>query len=1037
MCDDVIVLHQIKKDWYNQGNDFVNIHIYVKEVDEVEILFEVKNVTISFFTRNVKFLKDHNCGKKKPKRFSYTFNTRYEINVEESNYKVKQSFIELIIKKVVYKQWESLEPQQNVNSKKNKDDIPSDKRTPPKKGHQQLLGGKSTPLSKKGYDDGKQDTVVHAETNNLPSTSNTSSNVDKRNIQKNVSVSQPEHYAGLTGLENYANNCYMNVVIQLLANIQELRDYLKSDLYVKDINTNNPLCSGGKVVKAFAELVKVLWSHRKHAFKPSDLKNIMGKRCSLFLGWHQHDAQEFFASLLDNLHEDLNQHQHHLTEKPSEREKPRQENSTEGSDNERPETAWNSHIKRNNSFIVKLFHGQLMSKVTCNACRKVSYSYDPCAQISLPIPSAKQTVQVLFFTRDVASPPLLLKLQISTANAKMWHLVNMLQTLTKVPAHLMGLFNGQSDVCNNFHTSSLSGLLKHKFIIAGEISAKDENDTISMPVFQNLLHTRTISQCDFCMRSQDDLQGKLKRCTRCMAVAYCSRDCQTRHWSLNHSKMCCKDLKMQVGLPFFVTFRKDITYDKLEEILRERAVISTEAMDNNVGETEGGEAVDTSSAKELENKSKCCSHPPNLKYIIKTTTKMNYNDETSVEVIPKNFSIDVITKSPCLIIEWQNSPDEDKNQCEIRTRKIPAHEEFQGDCFGVTSSNDQISLYDCLNLFMEPERLDETESWKCPKCVSLQSAKKEMAISSPPWLLLLHLKRFTYGDSGQKIHKAITYPINGLDLTSYVSKETRNKIEHPLIYDLCGVITHRGNMRMGHYTCMVRLMNHLDQEEVGWRNFDDDCVTKIKNEKVVSPDAYVLMYRVRGAQNAVKLDRFTTLSNASMASTQDNSSSSKRKNGDSSTSKGDRKSASENTLGVNLKRSSSVDNSNEVGNRKTSDSDLFVSPSTMRRCTSALAADNSTRKNDYLAQQASMASLSMPNVATATVNTINNIETKEFNKDGSEVFGSDESLGECFESLTLNDNMKEETVDVLYTREEESIDLESIDISLLNENDLD
>jgi Ubiquitin C-terminal hydrolase len=43
-------------------------------------------------------------------------------------------------------------------------------------------------------------------------------------------------------------------------------------LFVKDINANNPLCSGGKVVKAFADLVKVLWSHRRHAFKPSDLK---------------------------------------------------------------------------------------------------------------------------------------------------------------------------------------------------------------------------------------------------------------------------------------------------------------------------------------------------------------------------------------------------------------------------------------------------------------------------------------------------------------------------------------------------------------------------------------------------------------------------------------------------------------------------------------------------------------------------------------------------------------------------------------------
>ena len=56
---------------------------------------------------------------------------------------------------------------------------------------------------------------------------------------------------------------------------------------------------------------------------------------------------------------------------------------------------------------------------------------------------------------------------------------------------------------------------------------------------------------------------------------------------------------------------------------------------------------------------------------------------------------------------------------------------------------------------------------------------------------------------------------SGLDLTPYVAKETRNKIDHSLVYDLCGVITHRGNMRMGHYTCMVRLINQLDQEEVG------------------------------------------------------------------------------------------------------------------------------------------------------------------------------------------------------------------------------
>lgn len=47
---------------------------------------------------------------------------------------------------------------------------------------------------------------------------------------------------------------------------------ITGDSYIKDINTNNPLCSGGKVVKAFADVIKALWSQRRYAFKPLELK---------------------------------------------------------------------------------------------------------------------------------------------------------------------------------------------------------------------------------------------------------------------------------------------------------------------------------------------------------------------------------------------------------------------------------------------------------------------------------------------------------------------------------------------------------------------------------------------------------------------------------------------------------------------------------------------------------------------------------------------------------------------------------------------
>ena len=79
-----------------------------------------------------------------------------------------------------------------------------------------LLGGKSTPVSKKSNDTEvkiEKEAVSEPQASAAPRDSNSLKNVNKAII------------TGLTGLENYANNCYMNVVIQVLANIPEIRDY--------------------------------------------------------------------------------------------------------------------------------------------------------------------------------------------------------------------------------------------------------------------------------------------------------------------------------------------------------------------------------------------------------------------------------------------------------------------------------------------------------------------------------------------------------------------------------------------------------------------------------------------------------------------------------------------------------------------------------------------------------------------------------------------------------------------------------------------
>ena len=196
------------------------------------------------------------------------------------------------------------------------------------------------------------------------------------------------------------------------------------------------------------------------------------------------------------------------------------------------------------------------------------------------------------------------------------------------------------------------------------------------------------------------------------------------------------------------------------------------------------------------------------------------------------------------------------------------------------------------------------------------------------------------------------------------------------------------------------------------------------------------MYRVRGAQNAVKLDRFTSLSNTMLSSTsaQENSSVSKRKHAtDSSSSKAERRSASESTLGVNLKRSLSAENPND--GRKSSDSENSnLSPGLARRCTSALPTDHAARKRENSAAAqvcGNLTSSSLPNVAMD----INKITaSKKCEKEAGGGSGSEENLG-SFENLTLDDIVvqKDTANENVVPSPMENV----IDGEVVNENDLD
>lgn len=107
--------------------------------------------------------------------------------------------------------------------------------------------------------------------------------------------------AGVCGLKNLGNTCFMAAGLQCLAATPPVLQY-----FLEVQQNDEKLLPAGSLMAHFSALLIKMWSRKYMVVRPTEFKQTLGAYHSQFKDYRQHDCQEFLALLLDSLHEQMN-----------------------------------------------------------------------------------------------------------------------------------------------------------------------------------------------------------------------------------------------------------------------------------------------------------------------------------------------------------------------------------------------------------------------------------------------------------------------------------------------------------------------------------------------------------------------------------------------------------------------------------------------------------------------------------------------------------------------------------------------------------
>ncbi|XP_069792713.1 ubiquitin carboxyl-terminal hydrolase 4 isoform X2 [Narcine bancroftii] len=643
--------------------------------------------------------------------------------------------------------------------------------------------------------------------------------------------------AGLCGLSNLGNTCFMNSALQCLSNTGPLTDYFLQGKYEEELNRENPLGMRGEIAKAYAELIKQMWSGRNVYVAPRMFKTQVGCFAPQFSGYQQQDSQELLAFLLDGLHEDLNR----VKKKPYLELK----DANGREDEVVAREAWENHRLRNNSIIVDIFHGLFKSTLVCPQCFKVSVTFDPFCYLTLPLPMKKDRTMEIFLVRaDPMSKPTQYRVIVPKLGS-ISDLCTALSQISGVAAEKMVV----TDVYNHrFYKTyrqdeALKNIMDRDDIFVYEVSGVGEDDTesskcINLPIYFREKRLRSSNTSAGTILFGQPLLISVPKDNITLdnlyylILARISRYVKQAHKEINESNIGGSQ-STDNGL----SSEPNSTGDEGEEMDLQNV------MEDN--EEPGSEPDNSQNDDSAANKDKMENGPTKhttkenaqtYKNKLFTFNLVNAYGTSDFSSIAEDGTILKLSSHSTIAVDW----DPEIKKMYYDDQEAEAYDKHES-MSQPQKKRSSVALRDCIDLFTTMEVLGEHDLWYCPICKKHQQATKKFDLWSLPKILVVHLKRFSYNRYWRdKLDTLVEFPIRDLNMSEFVY----NPKAGLCVYDLVAVSNHYGGMGGGHYTAYAK--NEIDGQ---WYYFDDSNVSGASEDQIVTKAAYVLFYQRRDSYN--------------------------------------------------------------------------------------------------------------------------------------------------------------------------------------------